>query len=140
MKHVRDTAKVLPVDANVIRNIMDQGASTVMNVKKMKIVVFKVNVSIYMEPLCPNDNAIVISDGLDQIARKVSSFLFQFDIIIFFKRLLIFFKQDLFSVFFKSFGDLKIIPWENVLFLSSSFVKQTICLIWLNVIVNIFFF
>lgn len=78
MKHARDTVNILPIDAGVIRNFMGQGANSVMNVKKMKIAVYKVNVLIYMVPPCQNVSATVISVGSDPIARKVSSFFFFF--------------------------------------------------------------
>lgn len=64
-------ANILAVDVNVIRNIMDQSANTVMSVRTTMIVVHKESVSIYMEPICQDVNAIVNLDGLDQIAAKV---------------------------------------------------------------------
>lgn len=65
-------ANILAVDVDAIRNIMDQSANTVMSVRTTKIVVHKESVSIYMERLCLNANAIVTSDGSDQIVAKVS--------------------------------------------------------------------
>lgn len=65
---------ILAVDVDAIRNIMDQGANTVMSARTTKIVVHKESVSIYMEPHCLDANAIVTLDGLDRIAAKVSVF------------------------------------------------------------------
>lgn len=73
MKRVRDMVNIWPIVASAIRNIMDQGASTVTSAKKTTIAVHKGNVSICMEPFCRDDNATVTLDGLVQIAPKVSS-------------------------------------------------------------------
>lgn len=68
-------ANILAVDVDAIRNIMDQGANTVMIVRMTKIAVHRESVLIYMEPLCRDANAIATSDGLDQIAAKVRFFI-----------------------------------------------------------------
>lgn len=75
MKHARDMVNILQIAADAIRSIMDQGVSTVTNVKKTMIAVYKANALIYMEPLCQNVNVTVISAGSDQIAQKVSNFM-----------------------------------------------------------------
>lgn len=72
MKPVRGMVEILPVVASVRKSIMGQSVSSVTNVKEMMIAVPRGNALICMEAPYQSVNATAISDGLDQIAQKVS--------------------------------------------------------------------
>lgn len=76
MKHARDMVNIWPVDANVIKNTMDHGVNTLMNVQAMMIAVIRANALICKDHQCHDDNVSVILAGLDRTAQKVSVFPF----------------------------------------------------------------
>lgn len=62
---------ISPQNANVIRIITDQDASTGMSARPTRIAAFKENVLMLAALHCLANNATAISDGSDQAATKV---------------------------------------------------------------------